>query len=415
MPIFVKQDPYRDSHIEMTGKLEPPFAEADSLFCTTATTGAGTLLVASALQIQSAATPTHPAATGTQTAALQTHPPASQIQPATSQSQQPLAANTVVLNPYSPFQLYWPAAYRDSNDEFCTLDAADNDAMNRYIRRDLDLSRLLRIHRHLWLAGLPKSARPLHHQLLMERDVIMTERADLHLTWTEKRLFLKRLPEYLMDYTTWKNTLCQEKTIFMEASGLLLSYMWLIASQSDLRIAHDAGLLPREITWSLWTRFSRACLTGLDHKLLTTVSPRYVYGELRLSRLNTIYRLCASDFKTLVRGYRYGYSEYSNFVERNFAWFLTAIIYITVVLTALQVGLGTDQLKTNHSFMRASYGFTVFSILAPLILGTVVVGVLLVLVLWNGTYALKKRKSARKTYKQLFDDAELLHHRASRE
>jgi hypothetical protein len=46
---------------------------------------------------------------------------------------------------------------------------------------------------------------------------------------------------------------------------------------------------------------------------------------------------------------------------------LTAIIYITIVLTAMQVGLASEELMHNRGFNRAAYGFTVFSILAPLI------------------------------------------------
>jgi len=71
--------------------------------------------------------------------------------------------------------------------------------------------------------------------------------------------------------------------------------------------------------------------------------------------------------KALIRGYHYGYHQYSTFVERNFAWVLTAIIYITIVLTAMQVGLVTTQLKDNRAFNRSAYGFTVYEILAPLI------------------------------------------------
>ena len=34
----------------------------------------------------------------------------------------------------------------------------------------------------------------------------------------------------------------------------------------------------------------------------------------------------------------------------------------------MQVGLGTDQLRVNLSFQRASYGFTIFSIMSPAII-----------------------------------------------
>ena len=54
-------------------------------------------------------------------------------------------------------------------------------------------------------------------------------------------------------------------------------------------------------------------------------------------------------------------------------------------------GLGTVELQDNVTLNRASYGFIVFSILAPLIV--VVIGSLtvLVLVLFNARYALARR------------------------
>jgi hypothetical protein len=44
----------------------------------------------------------------------------------------------------------------------------------------------------------------------------------------------------------------------------------------------------------------------------------------------------------------------------------TAIIFAAFVLTAMQVGLATDKLRENADFQRASYGFTVFSLVGPM-------------------------------------------------
>jgi hypothetical protein len=86
------------------------------------------------------------------------------------------------------------------------------------------------------------------------------------------------------------------------------------------------------------------------------ISPRYPYGKLRLGRVNLIYWVChrTRSPKTFIRGYLYVYRKYSSFVEQNFAWVLTAIVYITIVLTAMQVGLGTTELQNSISFNRAS-------------------------------------------------------------
>jgi len=51
---------------------------------------------------------------------------------------------------------------------------------------------------------------------------------------------------------------------------------------------------------------SRIVLKKLDHQTLHDINPRYLYGELRLSRLNLINRCCSAttNFSTFIRGYQ---------------------------------------------------------------------------------------------------------------
>lgn len=83
-----------------------------------------------------------------------------------------------------------------------------------------------------------------------------------------------------------------------------------------------------------------------------------------MSRLNQIYRFRKGR---RIRGYLYGYNQYSVFLRDNFRQLITLFAYVTIVLSVMQVGLATTKLKDNERFDQASYGFTVFSILAPLI------------------------------------------------
>lgn len=86
---------------------------------------------------------------------------------------------------------------------------------------------------------------------------------------------------------------------------------------------------------------------------------------------------------------------------------MTAIIYVTIVLTAMQVGLATTELSTNDSFNRASYGFTVFSILGPLAVFIIAAFIVLVLVAFNWNYALDKTNEALRQYTALFRNGTL--------
>ena len=90
----------------------------------------------------------------------------------------------------------------------------------------------------------------------------------------------------------------------------------------------------------------------------------------------------------------YGYNRFSEFAQRNFAWLLVAFVYITIVLTAMQVGLATDRLGKNDRFQDASYGFTVFSILTSLIAVIIIILILLGLFIFNivTTISFKRRR-----------------------
>jgi len=291
----------------------------------------------------------------------------------------PPAPPTQLTNPESIL----PAAYHNSRNELQEVALGPSDGIEQYVAWELDVSRLNKIHDYLWLAGRPMSARPLHRQIMLDRQIILTEQADLHLVWQESRLFLKPLPEFLMDHSVWQNYICRNRRLYECASGFLLSYVWLICHRSDLAIANEKGLLRPKIEWHRWTAFSKSLLSKIDYTYLSNVNIRYSYGELRLSRLNWIYRLSANTRSptTLVRGYMYSYNRYSIFVQRNFTWLLVAFVYITIVLTAMQVGLATNQLSQDGRFQHASYGFTIFSILAPLI------GIIVIVLALSGLFA----------------------------
>ncbi|KAF2140837.1 uncharacterized protein K452DRAFT_288247 [Aplosporella prunicola CBS 121167] len=244
----------------------------------------------------------------------------------------------------------------------------------------MNMERLNAVHQHLWFAGLPVCARPLHRQRIMERQVVITEQADLHLLWLESRIFIKPLPAYLLNYDFWKTNICDDVELHTRACGFLLSYAWLVSHPSDLEMAMELGLLPWKISWVNWTAFVREFFPKAGPE---AVNKRYHYGELRLNRLNMIYRLThLTDLKFLLDGYMTGYNRYSVFLYRNFSWIFGFFAYITIVLTAMQVGLGTKQLQSG-SFERVSYGFTVFVMLLSLLFLVAIPSILLFLFLSN--------------------------------
>lgn len=271
-----------------------------------------------------------------------------------------------------------PATYRTEHGDLAT--AARQ--VTACIEKELDLERLASIHTWLWLAGLPLPPRPLHHQILLSREIFVTERMDMHLVWTTGRIFLKPIPRFLLEPDFWAehlcctptcrccyegnkavqgaNRACERQHFRQIALGFLFSYAALLSHESDFRIAQDRHLLPLGVLWPSWKIF-------VEQLNLETIYPRinqrFRHGELRLSRLNKIYAV----YKTPLRGYMARWDQYGTFFQDYFSLLASVTVYIAIVLTAMQVGLATKPLASNDAFQSASYGFTIFAILAPLI------------------------------------------------
>jgi hypothetical protein len=83
------------------------------------------------------------------------------------------------------------------------------DDIKSFLERDLDLSRLNRIHDLLWMAGRPMRARPLHRYKMMGFEVLHTQQTGLHLLKLSNRLLLKPLSEYMLDLEFWQEHICE--------------------------------------------------------------------------------------------------------------------------------------------------------------------------------------------------------------
>jgi hypothetical protein len=259
--------------------------------------------------------------------------------------------------------------------------------IQKFLKKDLCVDRLNHIHQYLWLAGRPMPPKPLNYQLATSRQIVADQRIDMHLVWEHsQRLHIKPLPRYLLDADFWAKSLmaCEgaccanaqgkhvatdpstkcTQDIYKFALGFLYSYIAIIRFECDLAIAQDHHLLPRDITWEKWLRFTHQLLeSGVTNP--NNINPRYLYGELRLSQLNKIY---AFRYGSPLRGYQFTYQTYGELFRDYLGPLTAATIYIALVLTAMQVGLATSHLGANESFQIASWGFTIFAILGPLIM-----------------------------------------------
>jgi hypothetical protein len=284
----------------------------------------------------------------------------------------------------------FPASFRVGNDLYAPSDCPDF----AYIEAELDPKQLHEIIRHLWLAGRPVPPRALHQQLLLGRDIIVSERIDIHCVWGQGRIFVKPLPRYLLNKDFWQQHLacrcdqtnpsagappspplcsqsepCEHRHLRQCAYGFLLSYVALIARESDYTIARAKELIPADVTWPKWRRFVRELLHNEQdgdlrpEQLYADVAERFIYGELRLNRLRLIDKVIHGPFSS---NFMSNWSSYGSFARDNSASIIAATAWILLILSAMQVGLGTDRLVDSDAFQDASWGFTVFSIIAPI-------------------------------------------------
>lgn len=97
------------------------------------------------------------------------------------------------------------------------------------------------------------------------------------------------------------------------AQALLFPYAALISHESGFFIAKDKHLLPAEVKWPAWKTFVKQL--DMEH-IYQKIDARFIYGELRLSRLNKIYRLSQRPF---LQGYMSHWHQYGSFFQVNFA------------------------------------------------------------------------------------------------
>ncbi|KAK2739759.1 hypothetical protein FQN57_006456 [Myotisia sp. PD_48] len=276
----------------------------------------------------------------------------------------------------------------------------DESTVEEFVNRDLDVSRLDRIYGYLWMAGRPFNARPLLRLKMMNLEVLVTDQADLHLLKFSNKIFLKPLPDYILDYDFWVEYLCKTQALHEAACGFCLSYIWLISSPHDLRLAKDLHLIPEGVKWHWWKQFVKDFHNNVDLNALDKVSIRYHFGELRLGRINTIYRT-RYFWSHFIRGYLYGYNRYEIFFERNFGWLVVAFVYVSVILSAMQVGAELPPLNKSDTFQKASYGFVVFSIVTVVVFLAVVLVVFAWIYFYNMFAAIWHFRQERRNLKKI--------------
>ncbi|KAM0226848.1 hypothetical protein ACHAPO_012033 [Fusarium lateritium] len=262
---------------------------------------------------------------------------------------------------------------------------------DEFLTEDLD-----KMAPHLWLMSTQSSSNisPLTEQITRGRRLVITENPGLHLVWAHDRVFLKPLPEYIFSHAFWEYYLVSsysplEKSVrqsLLEAiSGFLRSYSYLIRHKSDFRLAtgDDLQLIPKSITYAQFVNF-------MDHCDIrdSSASPRYQFGELRLTRLN---------FWCKIFLYKSNYQRVEWQYGAHFAQYYGPLLFIfaliSLLTSAMQVVLAAqDVLQPDDSwliFAKVSMGFSVFTIFFVACTASALLIALILMVLKEFIFAVK--------------------------
>lgn len=175
----------------------------------------------------------------------------------------------------------------------------------------------------------------------------------------------------MLSYAFWQylaiQPSLQEADLQEAAIGFMRTYFYLVQYETDFSIAQEKGLIPRNepslggedlITWDAFARLTAYFGKYVDE----VVSPRYSYGELRLTRLNFYSRLFLRKLT-----FHHIDAQWGTFLSNAIAPFIVVFIIVSVILNAMQVELavqGTRNIDSHWAaFARLSEWFSVFALI----------------------------------------------------
>jgi hypothetical protein len=258
-----------------------------------------------------------------------------------------------------------------------------------FLQDELLTKDLNRLSPRLWLVATQDSSHisSLTHQIFRGRQVVVTEKPELHLVWYFEQVYIKPIPEYLMSHAFWDYYLIsqnspipspQRKDIYQAALGFMRSYAYLIKHESDFWLArsHDGRppLIPK-ISYEDFQNFIAFFETVSDED----VSPRFYFGELRLTRLNFWSKIFLRR-----QNYQKTHGQYVSYFSKYYAPVVFIFGILSVILSALQVALAVqslDSIFSGHTWITFAQFSRVFSIMCLFIVAVVIIGWILLFAL----------------------------------
>jgi hypothetical protein len=213
---------------------------------------------------------------------------------------------------------------------------------------------------------------------------------ELHLVWYYDTIYIKPIPRYLLSHAFWRFlvSLPDKTELLLAAKGFLRTYAFLVRHESDLRVAMKEHLIPEDaalgaISLDRFANFISAFADIGDGD----VSARYSSGELRLTRLNFYSRIFLSKLT-----FHNVDAQMAPFLNAFLTPFLIIFAILTVVLSAMQVGLAVEVTPDDegyNTFVYASKGFAMFGLVLTSIASFSVIFLITFMFVHNTLFAMK--------------------------
>lgn len=164
----------------------------------------------------------------------------------------------------------------------------------------------------------------------------------------------------MLSHSFWEFLEKNDAELWKACAGFMRTYSFLIQHEVDFkRASGDLGLIPADdgvdsITYERFAEFIEPFM-DLDD---TSVSPRFAFGELRLTRLNILTRIFLWKMT-----YHHIHAQWSTYLGRFLAPFFTLFILLTTISSSMQVELAVEALPYNSgqssTFSRISRWFSI--------------------------------------------------------
>lgn len=232
--------------------------------------------------------------------------------------------------------------------------APDPRIVGEFLERELATPLLDQLSKNLWVFARASGRHidAIHCHRIMGREIVPVEDPKLHLIWKSDMIYLKPIPECLLNYHFWLVALaeCDPPNLRPQATGFLRSYAFLIQHRLDFELAKNLYLIPKDVSWDSWAMFIRFFCDLEDWK----VSKRYHFGQIRLSRLHWLVRLTQPEAADFSMFYVLPYISIGSFIHDMQGPLSFLFGSTTVVLASLQLLTASDYSSlTSSSFELA--------------------------------------------------------------